>query len=107
MVERNGTETCPQCRGIPEHMAVLCGPKGGGDDEMGCRIATQTCEFCGGFGMAEIKIADRYHQGKQLRNVRVKAWLTQRELAGLLKISPMTRLDNSHHCGHFDKTIRK
>ncbi len=99
--EAKATETCPQCQGIPEHSAVLCGPKRTGDEEMGCRMTTLTCDFCGGFGIVEVKIAARYRQGRQLRDMRVKAWMTQRELAGMLQISPITL--NDYECGRLEK----
>ncbi len=59
MIEAKGTETCPQCHGIPEHSAVLCGPKRTGDEEMDCHLTTLACDFCGGLGIVEVTVADR------------------------------------------------
>ena len=53
-MEANGTETCPQCGGQPLNTAILCGPKPGGGEELGCRLTTRACDWCGGRGMVEV-----------------------------------------------------
>jgi hypothetical protein len=95
--EQSGTETCPSCGGVPEHMAVLCGPKSPGDEELGCRMTTVACDFCGGLGIVEVEAANRYRRGLAFRNRRVKKWqLTQSQLAHILKISPIALNDFEH-----------
>jgi hypothetical protein len=62
-MEANGTETCPQCGGQPLHTAILCGPKPSGGEELGCRMTTRACDWCGGRGMVEVALANRYRKG--------------------------------------------
>jgi hypothetical protein len=40
---------------------------GGTDDEMRCRMAMQACEFCGGLGIVETQVAERYRRGDAIR----------------------------------------
>jgi len=56
----NGTETCPQCDGSPQHVAIICGLQS-------CRETIRTCDFCGGLGIVKVEAADRYREGQALR----------------------------------------
>lgn len=77
-MEGKGTETCPECRGTPQHVAVMCGPNG-------CRETIQACDFCGGLGIVEVEVADRYRRGRAMRKERVhKLGLTQEQYASIL-----------------------
>jgi DNA-binding XRE family transcriptional regulator len=88
------TATCPECRGTPEHAAIICGSDG-------CRETVRTCDFCGGFGIVALDAAERYRKGRALRQHRVhKLGLTQEQLAHRLGISPM--LLNHVECGRAD-----
>lgn len=89
-----GTETCPQCSGQPQHVAIMCGPNG-------CRETVRSCDFCGGFGIVSVEAGDRYRRGRALRNQRVhKRHLTQEQLARQLGISG--RELNDIECGRAD-----
>jgi hypothetical protein len=47
----------------------------------------QACNFCGGLGIVESAVAERYRKGEELRNIRVrKLSLTQQQLARVLRI---------------------
>jgi hypothetical protein len=83
------TEKCPQCGGRAEGFAVMCGPRTPGSDDMKCTTGVIACDFCGGLGIVESMIAERYRKGQELRDVRVKKLLTQRQMARWLRISPM------------------
>jgi Helix-turn-helix len=73
-----GTETCPQCEGTPQNVAVMCGPDG-------CRETIRACEFCGGLGIVEVEAAERYRKGRALREERVhKLGLTQEQYARII-----------------------
>jgi hypothetical protein len=63
-MESKGTETCPECRGTPQHVAVMCSPNG-------CRETIRACDFCGGLGIVEVEAADRYRRGWAMRKERV------------------------------------
>jgi hypothetical protein len=48
------------------------------------------CEMCGGLGIVESAVAERYRRGQAIRDQRVKKWrLTQGQMAHILRISPM------------------
>lgn len=86
-MEANGTVTCPQCGGQPLHTAILSGPKPAGGEELGCRMTTPACDWCGGLGMVEVALANRYRKGQELQKIRVrKLQLTQEQLARILRI---------------------
>jgi len=90
----NGTETCPQCDGSPQHVAIICGLQG-------CRETICACDFCAGLGIVKVEAADRYRWGQALRQIRVhKHHLTQKGLAYILGISP--QLLNNIECGQAD-----
>ncbi len=90
-----GSETCPQCQGSPQHIAVMCGPNG-------CRETIRACEFCGGLGIVEIEAADRYRRGRALRHERVhKLGLTQEQYARTLGGISAREL-NDIECGRTD-----
>ena len=100
-IEATGTETCPQCHGTPEHTVVMCGAKSAGSEEMACRITTSSCDVCGGLGIVEFAVADRYRRGEDLRRKRVKKFrLTVMQLASILRISPI--LPNDFEWGRAD-----
>jgi hypothetical protein len=87
-----GTETCPRCenRGPAFTIACTVDEAGGGQ----CRESLTACDFCGGLGIVEIEVANRYRRGQAFRDRRAKKWrLTQRQLAEVLKISPMALHD--------------
>jgi len=93
----NGTEACPQCSGKGPHVAVMCGPKQPGGEEMGCRLTTVACDFCGGLGIVESAVAERYRRGAAIRKLRLKKWqLSQNQQAHILGISPMLLNDIEH-----------
>jgi DNA-binding XRE family transcriptional regulator len=54
-----------------------------------CEARIIKCGFCGGAGQVSKEAHDRYMKRHNLRNRRVKRGYTQRELAHLLKISPI------------------
>jgi hypothetical protein len=69
-------ETCPECEGSPQHTAIMCGPTG-------CRETVQSCNFCVGMGIVTVEAADRWRNGRALRDERVKAGLSPAEGAAL------------------------
>lgn len=69
-------ETCPQCEGNPQHVAIMCEPGG-------CRETVLSCDFCGGMGIVTVETADRWRRGRAMRNERVKAGLSPAEGAAL------------------------
>jgi hypothetical protein len=86
------TETCPSCNNQGPAYAIACtvNEAGGGH----CRESLMACDFCGGLGIVEVEAANRYRCGLAFRDRRVKKWrLTQRQLAYILKISPITLND--------------
>ena len=65
----------------------MCGPRQPGSEENGCRGAVRTCDFCGGLGIVEVAVAERYRKGRELGNIRVrKLSLTQEQLARVLRV---------------------
>jgi hypothetical protein len=42
----------------------MCGPKHPGGEELGCRMTTLACEFCGGLGIVEVEVANRYRAAR-------------------------------------------
>jgi hypothetical protein len=91
------TEKCPQCRGQAQGFAVMCGPRTPGSDDMKCSTGIVACDFCGGLGIIEAQVAERYRRGQAIRDRRVKKWkLTQRQQAHILRISPMLLNDIEH-----------
>jgi hypothetical protein len=96
-MESEATEKCPQCSGRGQGFAVMCGPKAPGTDDMKCTTGIQACDFCGGLGLVEVQVAERYRRGQALRDVRVrKRMLTQAQMAHWLRISPMLLNDIEH-----------
>jgi hypothetical protein len=83
-------ETCPECRGVAEHPAVVCSPGK-------CRTTMMKCSFCKGEGRVTSGAAGRWRKGHARRGARVKAGLTQREQAHLLGISVINL--NDIECG--------
>jgi Helix-turn-helix len=72
------TETCPQCEGTPQHVAVMCSADGS-------RETIRACEFCGGLGIVKVEAAERYRKGRALREERVhKLGLTQEQYARII-----------------------
>jgi DNA-directed RNA polymerase subunit M/transcription elongation factor TFIIS len=91
------SEKCPQCGGHTQAFAVMCGPRTPGDDEMKCKTGIQACDFCGGLGIVESAVAERYRRGDAIRKLRVKKWLlTLNQQAHILGISPMLLNDIEH-----------
>ena len=91
------TEKCPQCGGQAQAFTVMCGPRSPGSDDMKCRTGMQACEFCGGLGMVESAVAERYRRGDAIRKLRVKKWrLTQGQMAQILRMSPILLNDIEH-----------
>jgi hypothetical protein len=92
-----GTEKCQQCGGHAQAFAVMCGPRRPGSDDMKCTTSIQACEFCGGLGIVEVEAVKRYRRGLAFRERRVRKWrLTQRQVAQILKISPISLNDFEH-----------
>jgi hypothetical protein len=90
-----GTETCPRCenRGPAYTISCTVNESGGGQ----CRESLSACDFCGGLGIVEVEAANRYRRGVSFRDKRVQKWnLTQRQLAHILKISPISLNDFEH-----------
>ena len=57
----------------------------------------QACEFCGGLGIVESAVAERYRRGDAIRKLRVKKWrLTQGQMARILRMSPVLLNDIEH-----------
>lgn len=64
---------------------------------MKCTTGVRACDFCGGLGIVESAVAERYRRGQTIRDRRAKKWqLTQRQQAGILHISPMLLNDIEH-----------
>lgn len=81
-METNRTETCPPCNNRGPHVVVMCGPKQPGGEELGCRTTVQACDLCGGLGIVEVEVANRYRQGAALRKKRVRTFrLTHMQMA--------------------------
>ena len=88
-METNQTEICPQCGNRGPQFTVMCGPKQPGSEELGCRTALHACDFCGGLGIVEVEVANRYRQGAALRKKRVRTFkFTQMQMARRIGISP-------------------
>ena len=90
-----GTEICPRCenRGPAYTIACSVNEAGGGQ----CRESLSACDFCGGLGIVEVEAANRYRRGLAFGQRRVRKWrLTQRQLAYILKISPIALNDFEH-----------
>ena len=77
LMETKGTETCPDCNNRGPFTAVMCGPKHPGGEELGCRMTTLACEFCGGLGIVEVEVANRYRRGEKLRRLRVTSGISR------------------------------
>jgi DNA-directed RNA polymerase subunit M/transcription elongation factor TFIIS len=91
------SEKCPQCGGHNQAFAVMCGPRTPGDDDMKCTTGILACDFCGGLGIVESAVAERYRRGNAIRKLRVKKWqLTLNQQAHILGISPMLLNDIEH-----------
>ncbi len=94
---REQTGKSPRCGGQAQGFAVMCGPRTPGSDDMKCTTGIVACDFCGGLGIVESAVAERYRKGQKLRDMRVKNWLlTQRQVAQRLRISPMFLNDIEH-----------
>jgi DNA-directed RNA polymerase subunit M/transcription elongation factor TFIIS len=84
------SEKCPQCGGHTQAFAVMCGPRTPDGDDMKCTTGIQACDLCGGLGIVESAVAERYRRGDAIRKLRVKKWqLTLNQQAHILGISPM------------------
>jgi hypothetical protein len=73
-------ETCPECGGNSQHVAIICGPGG-------CRETVLSCDFCGGMGIVAVEAADRWRKGRALRDERAKAGLSPAEGAALRSLT--------------------
>jgi hypothetical protein len=88
-METNQTETCPQCKNRGPHVVVMCGPKQPGSEELASRTTVESCDFCGGLGIVEVEVANRYRQGAALRKRRLRTFkLTQAQIPSRIAISP-------------------
>jgi hypothetical protein len=68
----------------------MCGPRTPDGDDMKCTTGIQACDLCGGLGIVESAVAERYRRGDAIRKLRVKKWqLTLNQQAHILGISPM------------------
>ena len=68
----------------------MCGPRTPGGDDVKCTSGIVACDFCGGLGIVENAIAERWRRGDAIRKLRVKKWqLTLRQQAEILRMSPM------------------
>lgn len=92
----NQTEKCPQCGGRAQGFAVMCGPRTPGSDEMKCTTGVVACDFCGGLGIVETQVAERYRKGRAIQELRKKSGLTLRQQAQILKMSPILLNDIEH-----------
>ena len=92
----NQTEKCPQCSGRAQGFAVMCGPRTPGSDEMKCTTGVVACDFCGGLGIVETQVAERYRKGRAIQELRKKSGLTLRQQAQILKISEILLNDIEH-----------
>ena len=82
------TEKCPQCNGYAQAFAIMCGPRAPGSDDLKCRTGVQACDFCGGLGIVESAVAERYRRGAAIRQVRKKWGLTLNQQAHILRMRP-------------------
>ena len=92
----NQTEKCPQCSGRAQGFAVMCGPRTPGSDEMKCTTGVVACDFCGGLGIVETQVAERYRKGRAIQELRKKSGLTLRQQAQILTISEILLNDIEH-----------
>ena len=92
----NETEKCPQCSGRAQGFAVMCGPRTPGSDEMKCTTDVVACDFCGGLGIVETQVAERYRKGRAIQELRKKSGLTLRQQAQILTISEILLNDIEH-----------
>ena len=90
------TEKCPQCNGRAEGFAVMCGPRTPASDHMKCTTGVVACDFCGGLGIVETQVTDRYRKGRALQELRKKSGLTLRQQAQILKMSQILLNDIEH-----------
>jgi hypothetical protein len=83
------TEKCPSCGGQAQGFGVMCGPRTPGSDDMKCKTGIVACEFCGGLGIVETALAERYRNGRAIQELRKKSGLTLRQQAQILRMSPI------------------
>jgi hypothetical protein len=96
MASETSSVKCPQCGGQAQAFVTMCGPRTPGSDDMKCATGMQACEYCGGLGIVESAVAERYRRGA-IRDLRVKKWrLTQGQMANVLRISPILLNDIEH-----------
>ena len=101
------TEKCPQCNGQAQGFAVMCGPRTPGSDDMKCTTGIVACDFCGGLGIVETQVAERYRKGRAIQELRKKSGLTLRQQAQILKMSPMLLNDIEHGRADWPKWVNQ
>lgn len=72
---------CPDCAGVGNNTAILCG-------RGRSTIRQVNCSLCGGTGEISAEVAERVRQGRELRADRIGRGLSQREEALRLGITP-------------------
>src|SRR5215469_10396341 len=95
----SNAETCPACEGRGPAYTIACSVNEAGGGK--CRESLSACDFCGGLGIVEIAVADRYRKGQELRNLRVKRIrATQEQLARILRIPGVPNGEAVHEIEH-------
>lgn len=68
---------CPRCDGGKSAFGVLC-------SDRGCQTGRGACDFCKGEGQVSSETAKRWHEGRAMRDARVKLGVSQQEEANRL-----------------------
>ncbi len=83
------TVICPRCNGAKSAFGVRCGDRG-------CQTGSWACDLCKGEGQVSPVTAERWRQGRAMRDARVKLGTSQREEANRLGISLIQLNDIEH-----------
>jgi hypothetical protein len=73
---------CPRCGGAKAGFAIACSADG-------CRTGMRACDFCKGEGQVSSDAAERWREGRAMRDARVKEGRSQLQEAKRLGISPV------------------
>jgi DNA-binding XRE family transcriptional regulator len=73
---------CPDCDNTGKVHGIACGGKGG------CRVMALDCFRCGGSGQVPEQMKEWIKIGKKMRAQRMEPWMSQRDKAKQLGVSP-------------------
>jgi ribosome-binding protein aMBF1 (putative translation factor) len=82
----SNTETCPACHNRGPTFTIACSVDEAGRGQ--CRESLSACDFCGGLGIVESEVAERWRRGDAIRKLRKKSGLTLNQQAHILRIRP-------------------